>query len=80
MSVSDTDFNPLARIAQLHQEIASAELERRQLREAAMIALRLEGHSLRTIGKKVGLSHGAVNQAIAIYEAVNGPIRKAGDN
>jgi hypothetical protein len=69
--VSKQDSNPLQRIAQLEQEIASAETQRRHIREQLVVELAKNGESLRTIGKTVGLSHVGVHHIINLHKAGN---------
>jgi hypothetical protein len=71
MSVSTQKINPHPRIAQLEQEIADKEAERKRIRLDAIVELRKTGQSLKKIGDQVGLSHGAVHQILAVYEAGN---------
>lgn len=69
MTVSNKDINPLHRIAQLEQEIASAETQRRQIRDELIVELAAQGASLRTIGRTVGLSHVGVHHIINLHKA-----------
>lgn len=69
MTVSKTHINPINRIAQLEQEIASAELERKRIRLEVMVELEKAGLSRRAIGEHVKLSHSAVHQMLAVYHA-----------
>ena len=71
MSVSKFKVNPHPRIAQLEREIADMEAERKRIRLDVIVALRTDGQSLKKIGDQVGLSHGAVHQILAVYEAGN---------
>lgn len=85
MTVSKKNINPLAhlaqaRISQLEEEIASAELERRRIRAEYVIARRKQKTSLRVIGEEIGLSHVGVYHIIRLHEAANGPIAEAGQN
>ncbi|MHA7210813.1 hypothetical protein [Arthrobacter sp. MDT1-65] len=72
MSVSKNEINPLQHIAQLEQEIASAELLRRQIREQYVVERRKQKASLRDIGKEIGLSHVGVHHILALHEAKAG--------
>lgn len=69
MSISKKEINPHPLIAQLEREIADMEAERKRIRLEAIVALRGAGQSLKKIGDQVGLSHGAVHQILAVYEA-----------
>lgn len=71
MTISRHNINPHPRIAQLEQEIADKEAERKRIRLEAIIELRKQKQSLQRIGDQVGLTRSAVHQILAVYEAGN---------
>jgi hypothetical protein len=69
VTVSAQQNTTLERIAQLQKQIEDAILERRQIQVELIAELDREGHSLRTIGGIVGMSHVNVMHILQGYKA-----------
>lgn len=69
MTVSTQHTTTLERIAQLELEIEECILERRRIQVELIADLDSKGHSLRSIGAIVGMSHVAVMHILKGYKA-----------